>query len=311
MAVLDDKIKSAQKAFEKKKVDYNNSSSGGSGSGNTTTTHSSKGPFYFNAPLVKRADFIYTSPSLKNVELPKMIPAGASNIDDALTFWTEKNYGKGTIQMDRILNSVELKAQAKKEAEKNKIKFDDKMYGFRFQYNPKEVTMTWGAMMGANPMYELLMKDPGYPMAQNLITSTIQFDIIINRIQDIALLDKNGKYIYGENPYPWDVSQADRKMIVQKGTMYDIEYLFKTLHGYASYTNFSSTLMGETNDPGWLPVRPVELHLGNKLRYRVAVNNLEVVHRIFSDKMVPIFSVVTISCRRYWDGNFTKDPKKK
>lgn len=106
------------------------------------------------------------------------------------------------------------------------------------------------------------------------------------------------------------MSTEDRKTIVEKGTMYDLEYLFRTLHGYAFYTNFKSTLMGKTNDPGWLPVRPVELHLGNKLRYRVRVSGLEVVHKIFSEKMIPILSVVTITCNRYWDGPPAKDPKK-
>lgn len=309
IVLLDNKIKAAQTAFEKKKVKYGDSGSG-SGSDTTTSATPGKGPWNFNAPLVKRADFIYTS-TTKNIQLPKMIPAGTSSQGDAKLFWSDVNYGKGTIQMDRITNTVELRANAKKEAEKNGLKFDDKMYGFRFQYNPKEVTMTWGAMMGANPVYEAAGKDPSFPMTSNLMTGTIQFDIIINRIQDLALLDKNGNYIYGENPYPWDISTTDRKTIVQKGTMYDLEYLFRTMHGYAFYTNFEATLMGKTNDPGWLPVRPVELHLGNKLRYRVRIGSLEVVHRIFTEKMVPIFSVVTLSCNRYWDGPVAKDPKKK
>lgn len=297
--VLDDKIKKAQTAFEKKKVVSNEN-----GNDTVKSPNSGKGPFNFNAPLVNSSYF------LNKGDLPKMLPAGSSSLDNAEVFWTKKDYGKGTIQMDRLTNTSELKANAKKEAAKNKIQFDDKMYGFRFQYNPTTVNMSWAGMMGANPVYEAAGLDPAVPMSANLFTGTISFDIILNRIQDIALLDSTGGFTQKTNPYPWAVSTEDRKTIVEKGTMYDLEYLFRTLHGYAFYTNFKSTLMGKTNDPGWLPVRPVELHLGNKLRYRVRVSGLEVVHKIFSEKMIPILSVVTISCNRYWDGPPAKDAKK-
>ena len=320
------KLKDAQDKFNKAKI----KSTTGSGSGADTATSNTPGtgPWHFNAPLVKRADFVYTTTSSVNegtesrrdvtitrtnqvvVPLPKLIPAGTSSVDDAYNFWTNQEYGKGAIQMDRKTNTIELAANAKKEAALNKIKFDDKMYGFRFNYNPTTVNMSWGAITGANPVYESAGKDPAAPMAQNLISSYLTFDIILNRIQDLALLNSSGKYLYGENPYPWEISATDRKMIVNKGTMYDLEYLFRTMHGYAFYSNFSSTLMGKTNDPGWLPVRPVELHLGNKLRYRVRISGLEVVHKIFSAKMVPLLSVVSISCMRYWDGPNAKDYKK-
>lgn len=167
-------------------------------------------------------------------------------------------------------------------------------------------------MMGANPVYEMLNKDPAVPITTNLFTGTISFDIILNRIQDLALLNSDGTSKYGKELYGKGVNvpTSDLKDIVQKGTMYDLEYLFRTLHGWVGYANYNSVLNGKTNDPGWLPVRPVELHLGNRLRYRVRVNNLEVVHKIFSDKMVPILSVVSISCMRYWDGGVGDNPKK-
>lgn len=328
--VIEVKLKDAQDKFNKAKIKSTTGSGSGSGSGADTVTSNTPGtgPWNFNAPLVKRADFVYTTTSSVNegtesrrdvtitrtnkivVPLPKLIPAGTSSVDDAYNFWTKQEYGKGAIQMDRKTNTIELAANAKKEAALNKIKFDDKMYGFRFNYNPTTVNMSWGAITGANPVYESAGKDPAAPMAQNLISSYLTFDIILNRIQDLALLDSTGKYLYGENPYPWEISATDRKTIVNKGTMYDLEYLFRTMHGYAFYTNFSSTLMGQTNDPGWLPVRPVELHLGNKLRYRVRISGLEVVHKIFSAKMVPLLSVVSITCMRYWDGPNAKDYKK-
>ena len=277
------------------------------------------GKYYFNAPLVSSGSFLH----LTNTQLPKMISAGKYPVGDALNFWTSSAGGKGTIQMDRQTATAKVKAEAKKQAALYKLPFDDKLYGFKFQYNPTTVNMSWSGIMGANPVYEMLNKDPAIPIQTNLFTGTLSFDIILNRIQDMAVLDEFGLKPLNQgnvsdrstavNPYTGTVPTEDLQEIFQKGTMYDLEYLFKTLHGWAGYSNNNSTLMGKTHDPGWIPVRPVELHLGNKLRYRVRVSGLEVVHKVFSEKMIPILSVVSITCMRYWDGpttDPTKDKKK-
>lgn len=297
----DDRVK-AEKAFEAKKVKNKNNKKGDDAK--KPPKNAGKGIWHFNAPPVSTTSFLDLS------ELPSMLPYGAGSIDDAKNFWAKAQYGKGSFQMDRVTNTAELLANAKKEADKVGFKFDDKMYGFRFHYNPTTVNMSWSGVMGANPVFEMLNQDPAIPITTNLFTGTVSFDIALNRIQDLAILDSNGKY-KGDNPYPWEVDPAERKLIAEKGTMYDLEYLMRTLHGYAFFANYESTLNGKTNDPGWLPVRPVELHLGNRLRYRVRVNGLEVVHKIFTEKMIPIWSIVTVTCMRYWDSSPMKDPKKK
>ena len=115
------------------------------------------------------------------------------------------------------------------------------------------------------------------------------------------------------NPYPKNVPNSELIQIFEKGTMYDIEYLFKTMHALTGNTGYKSLLMNSvTSDPGWLPVRPVELHLGNKLRYRVRIQNLTVNHSVFNPRMVPILSTVTFTCARYWDAvDFTQTVTKK
>ena len=300
------KIKDAQDKFEKKNV-VKAKEIAGAGDKGDKSGKKYEGKWKFNAPLVTASNS-----ALDKASLPKMISAGSSPEGDALKFWTSKENGggKGTIQMDRATNTLELRANAQKSS-KDPKNFDPNFYGFKFHYNPTTVNMSWSGMMGANPVYEAASLDPAVPMASSLFTGNITFDIILNRIHDLALLDENGGFKTSSNPYePVTISLEDRKMIVQKGTMYDLEYLFHAMHGFMSSTNFTSSLMQKTNDPGWLPVRPVELHLGNKLRYRVRISNLEVVHKIFSEKMVPLLSVVSFSCARYWDGPVAKDPKK-
>lgn len=303
--VYEGQIKEAQDRFEKAKVVLANGTKGTGDSGQKAPTQF-KGKWQFNAPLVNKLS------ALDKNDLPKMISDGSSPEGDAKLFWTsiESGGGKGTIQMDRQTNTLEIMAEAQK-ASKTPKEFDPNFYGFKFHYNPTTVNMTWAGMAGANPVYQAAGLDPAVPFNQNLFTGMINFVVVLNRIQDLALLNKDGTYKNGSNPYfPVEISPEDRKEIANKGTMYDLEYLFHAMHGFMTSTNYKSTLMGKTNDPGWLPVRPVELHLGNKLRYRVRVSGLEVNHRIFNQQMIPIFSEVSLSCMRYWDGPTAKDPKK-
>ena len=301
--VYEGAIKDAQDKFEKKKVKYAKDKKGPGDSDQKAPTQF-EGKWKFNAPMVTRP--------LDKGELPKMISNGSSIEGDAKLFWTsnENGGGKGTIQMDRQTNTLEILAQAQK-ASKTPKQFDPNFYGFKFHYNPTTVNMTWAGMAGSNPVYQAAGLDPAVPFAQNLFTGMINFVVVLNRIQDLAVLNKDGTYKTGVNPYePVEVRPEDLKEIANKGTMHDVEYLFHAMHGFMTSTNYKSTLMGRTNDPGWLPVRPVELHLGNKLRYRVRIASLEVNHKIFNQQMVPIFSEVSISCMRYWDGPSAGDPKK-
>jgi hypothetical protein len=45
----------------------------------------------------------------------------------------------------------------------------------------------------------------------------------------------------------------------------------------------------------------LELHLGNSMRYRGRISDLEVSHTIFNSRMVPLFSTVRISFARIND----------
>jgi len=301
--VYEGAIKDAQDKFEKKKIKPAKDKVG-PGDSDQKAPKQFAGKWKFNAPMVTRP--------LDKGELPKMISNGSEIEGDAKLFWTsnENGGGKGTIQMDRQTNTLEILLQAQK-ASKTPKQFDSNFYGFKFHYNPTTVNMTWAGMAGSNPVFQAAGLDPAVPFSQNLFTGMINFVVVLNRIQDLAVLNKDGTYKTGVNPYePVEVRPEDLKEIANKGTMHDVEYLFHAMHGFMTSTNYKSTLMGRTNDPGWLPVRPVELHLGNKLRYRVRIASLEVNHKIFNQQMVPIFSEVSISCMRYWDGPSAGDPKK-
>jgi hypothetical protein len=159
-----------------------------------------------------------------------------------------------------------------------------------------------------------------------LMSSTISFELYLNRIADFDYLDERGlksgtspntaaidanldpaqrmrmyNTMYAaSNPYPETVSIEDQQAIYRKGTMYDIEYLLKTLNGPDA--EFTSALNGKTSDRAWMRPTIVELHLGDSMRYRVRISQLAVNHIFFNNRMVPTLSTVKLTCSRMNDG---------
>jgi hypothetical protein len=88
------------------------------------------------------------------------------------------------------------------------------------------------------------------------------------------------------------------RQIRKLGTMYDIEYLLRTLLGYQLKSSLRNVF---TSDIGYLGAYPVELHLGNNLRYLGVIDGFNVSHTIFNQNMVPVFSNVTITFSRLPD----------
>ncbi|CAB4166930.1 hypothetical protein UFOVP964_29 [uncultured Caudovirales phage] len=273
----------------------------------TRPTSNTPGKFVFNVPTVLGNNFRGIQASDLGGEI--IVPG---NYSDALydAFNSSSKVSRGSFQMDRQTNTAEAVAAATQASIASSTTAPDMtQYGFKFMYNPNTVAMSWGSIQQLDPVYEASGKDPIVPATSNLTSSNIDFSIVINRIQDVAFLDSNGLKKGVENPYGAFAKKAgvtdneEFQKIYEKGTMYDLEYMFKTMHGNGAFISYESLLQkGVTSDPGWLPVRPIELHLGNKLRYRVRINSLSVSHTIFNNRMIPILSTVTISCARYWDG---------
>ena len=244
----------------------------------------------YNAPMVNAAYF--GSQSFQdNILGNNRVDPGAYT--DARNAWSGVTGGRGTIQMDKkLIQTMEPELSSKGDD------LDLQKYGFKFLYNPTTVSMAWGLMNYMDPPYEAAGKDAFAPVSAGLMTSTVDFELILNRIEDFNHLNENG--LDGFNPYAVTVPSGDLKSIYRKGTMYDMEYLLKTLNGPSA--QFKSELNGVTSDRAWLRPTIVELHLGNAMRYRVRIANLSINHIMFNSRMVPILSSVKITCSRFNDG---------
>jgi hypothetical protein len=255
-----------------------------------------KGGYKYNAPLVKNAYFT----SLRGIneslqgKMANEVYVDQGNWNDARNAWQNNVGGRGTIQMSREHFSLISETQV------SPIDNDPQLYGFKFLYNPEKVGMAWGIMDQMDPTYVASGDDPFAAISAGLMASSVTFNLILNRIEDFKYFTLGGGFLTDPNPYPITIPTEDRFEIYEKGTMYDIEYLFKTLNGPKA--SFTSKLNGKTSDRGWLRPSIVELHLGARMRYKVRVQNLAVNHAIFNARMVPIFSTVQLTVGRFNDG---------
>ena len=264
-------------------------------------------PLYtYNAPMVRSAYFRSKGPQS---ETTSRGISDAGNYTDAKNMYTPIKYdpitgavlesapaAKGTIQMYRNRYDLTRYYETKENTD-----LDSTMYGFKFLYNPTEVSMGWGIAEGVNPDVIQSGAD-GYivPIGAGLNQSTVDFTLLLNRIGDMAYLDSNGRIPGADDPYPGNFNKLeDLKMIYKKGTMYDLEYLFRTING--PNASYQSSLNDKTADRGFLLGAQVELHLGDGLRYLVRIGSLSINHTVFNDRMVPILSNVQISCHRFYD----------
>lgn len=171
-------------------------------------------------------------------------------------------------------------------------------WGFQFLYNPATVNMTYQIGPAVDIGYLASGQEGANYTGTDGSFSTISFELIINRMPDMkyyqksGLLTAAGKEQYGDH-IPTAKDQID---IYTKGTMYDLEYLLRTA---SSGTLIQNTwLRGTTADLGYLGAQPIELHLGKNLRYWGTISSLEVNHTIFNEKMVPVFTSVSLTFSR-------------
>lgn len=296
-------------------------------SGSTVNKNGGKAkfPYKFNAPMVRSAYFNPTSISAKAID-ENNLTINYASYEDANQAWKNAKPAKGAIQMDRDFTQAQIDGF---DTTNKNLKLDLQMYGFKFLYNPKEVSMGWSTQGFIDPSY--VPQDEAIPISTQLTASSITFSLVINRIHDMSYLDKSGLMskqkkastgtsnnsnpaqrdrdyaanLVPQSPYPDAVNLPDLQEIYQKGTMYDIEYLFKTINGPSAV--FKNKFGIQTADRSYMKLAIVELHLGNSMRYRGRVSDLEVNHTIFNDRMVPLFSTIRVSFARINDAFVTPD----
>ena len=177
----------------------------------------------------------------------------------------------------------------------------DKPWGFRFAYNPS--TISYSTAMDTSIDWMLADKDPANYIGGNV---SIGFTLYLNRMPDMTELAgvKGKPGPYGKN-YPRELREEEIQGILNRGTEYDIEFLYRVLNGDPKPSNntlLTYTVGGKpavTSDFGYITGTPVWLKIHNNLRYKGSVASVSVNHVIFNELMVPMFSTVDITMIRY------------
>jgi hypothetical protein len=181
-----------------------------------------------------------------------------------------------------------------------------KQWGFRFMYNPSSFSYSTQANNSID--WTLGSKDTAALLAGN---QTVTFQLYINRVVDLSYLN----LLYGyknsaaaanqmsiQAAYGRELTDDEKTGILNRGTEYDLEFLYRCLTGDPITNNpllNDSLRKTGSADIGYITGIPLWLYLSDNIRYFGSISGFEVNHLIFNTEMVPTLSVVSISFSRY------------
>lgn len=235
----------------------------------------------------------------------KWVGATPKAVEEAKQLWASAGAYKGMIQSYIVNGNLSKDSKWFAPALKNIKNINKNKFGFQFQFNPSTVSMNYAGAPQVDVGLEISGADKIPLIGSSVTSSTVSFQLLINRMNDMKYVDyliQNPGELTTFYPYLPPVGKdynrdwtGDLKRIRDMGTMYDVEFLLRTLIGY----ELPSLLRGNTTaDVGYLGAYPVELHLGKNLRYLVTIDSFALSHTIFTQDMVPVFSNLSITCNR-------------
>jgi len=187
------------------------------------------------------------------------------------------------------------------------VNADGVNYGFQFHYNPGSVSMEYAGPPPVDVTLQTSGREKFNTYGPTSGSGTIGLQLVLNRINDMKYFDiRTGRLKAGVRRESFSGRMPDNREladIYNRGTMYDMEFLFRTLLGYQFESSLGRGMSWDkkTADLGWLGGKPVELHLGKSLRYLGRVIHVNINHVLFTERMVPMFSEVGITFQRIPD----------
>jgi hypothetical protein len=181
-------------------------------------------------------------------------------------------------------NSEEYKKALEEGGELALGRFSNR-YGVVFHYNPTSISYSVQsneqipAMNTAGDSGNLII--PG--------TSAVTIDLYFNRIYDLSYVSSRSKGQYERN-----LTYDEMNGIWNRGTEYDIEFLYRTCNGDPGDVY---NVDYKTADYGFFMRVPVVLHVGS-MQWIGFITSVTVNHILFNTNMIPTFSQVSIGFAR-------------
>jgi hypothetical protein len=228
-------------------------------------------------------------------------------VDEASQLWSGSLANKGVISTWSRNKQISTDDYVAKKTTTGTYLNDKIRYGFAFHYNPTTVNMQYGMMPDIDPTMYTSGLEGFNDLSGGLGYSTVTFNLVINRLHDMQYFNPTTGLIdpkFGSGSFAGRKPDTrEQKDIWNKGTMYDIEFLLRTIVGFGINSTLGRNASWDniTSDIGYLSGIPVEMHLGKSLRYTGRIENLSINHVLFNEKMIPTFSEVAITFTRIPD----------
>ena len=181
---------------------------------------------------------------------------------------------------------------------KDTFGFDQRIYGFRFLFNPTHSSEAYTNTNQIDPLsYMRSMQLQNAPILPQQSGSSMAVELFLSRVDDMRILRRSNWADY----YPEAISEEDRTQILKRGTMHDLEFLFRLTNGKRFPTWWSDI---ETADWGVFFPRPVIVSIGdgpNSIRIRATISSLNITHSVFAPGMIPTVTTISLSLERLVD----------
>ena len=174
----------------------------------------------------------------------------------------------------------------------------DNKYGFQFLWNPSSISTSVARNMEITPSPADTLKvvAGAFPGQE-----TVSFSIQLDRVNDFACLKALNnpelfeKYYKTAYPGAKEDFATQVKALLSRGTMADLEYLFKAINGGYAWKN----LLGkETANIGFLMPVLLGMQIGpdlDSLNYVGWLTQIGIQHTDFTQNMVPLRTTVSIN----------------
>jgi hypothetical protein len=258
--------------------------SSGNGLKDITTVTPPKGDTRWNPPPHRDA---------RGISHGERVNYGINDALNDVPAFSEKERG-------RIFQDINSAAVLNKNPDKLKELVSSKgatnQWGFRFMYNP--TTFGYSSSSNNSVDWTLGASDPATLLTGN---SSVSFEVYINRIPDLKYLRLKNPTLSEKQIYGRDLDEIEKQGILNRGTEYDIEFLYRVLNGDPLKESLllSTKYKGATADFGYTTGVPCWLVLNENLRYYGSVASFQVNHAMFDLNMVPMLSTVSITFARY------------
>lgn len=172
------------------------------------------------------------------------------------------------------------------------------LWGFQFHYNPTVINETYTN----DPSIDWTAQDKAAPLSG---TGTITLELYLNRIVDLAAFAQPGASSRSYNlsavsaNYARPLGDEHLRGLLNRGTNYDIEYLFRIVNGdpVSGSPQFDSNL--PTSNFGYMTGVPFWVVLGKNMRYKVSLTSLDIRHAMFTPDMIPTLTTINLTLARY------------